>query len=589
MLGANPLASNGSLLTAPDLPGRLRGIRARGGKVVVVDPRRSRTAEEADEHHFIRPGTDAHLLLGMVHVLFDEGLVDLGDVAAHVDGLDEVAGARARVHARGGVARRAASTRRRSAASPASWPRADSAAVYGRIGTCTQEFGTLASWLVDVLNVLTGNLDRPGGAMFTMAAAGSANTRGTPGKGKGMRVGRWRTPRARPARGARRAARRRAWPRRSRRPARARSARSSRSPATRSCPLRTPAACAARSRARVHGERRHLPERDTRHADVILPAPSPLYRGALRPGALPARGPQRRELLARRSLELDDAQMPEWQTLLRLAGIAAGQGPTPTSTAFDDFMIGSAGRRAICRTGLAVAGRDAEELIAALAPRRGPERMLDLMLRTGPYGDGFGADPDGLTLAHARGEAARHRLRAARAAHARGAAHAERQDRAGARADRRRRRPAASAARAPPQRRHGARSAAATCAPTTRGCTTSNLVKGKERCTLHVHPDDAERPRRSTDGGRACVTSARGEVEVPVEVTDAIMPGRRQHPARLGPRRPRARSWASPPRTPASTATCWPTRAVDPLSGNAVLNGIPVELAPVRAAAPAPA
>ena len=63
ILGANPLVSNGSLLTAPDMRGRLRAIRERGGKIVVVDPRRTRTAEVADEHHFIRPGGDAHLLL----------------------------------------------------------------------------------------------------------------------------------------------------------------------------------------------------------------------------------------------------------------------------------------------------------------------------------------------------------------------------------------------------------------------------------------------------------------------------------------------------------------------------------------------
>ena len=87
MLGANPLASNGSLLTAPDMRGRLRAIRERGGQIVVVDPRRSRTAEEADEHHFIRPGTDAHLLFAIVHVLFEEGLADPGPLAEHCAGL----------------------------------------------------------------------------------------------------------------------------------------------------------------------------------------------------------------------------------------------------------------------------------------------------------------------------------------------------------------------------------------------------------------------------------------------------------------------------------------------------------------------
>ena len=104
MLGANPLASNGSLLTAPDMRGRLRAIRERGGKVVVVDPRRSRTAEHADEHHFIRPGTDAHLLLGMLNVIVEEGLTDLGDVAAPRRRARGGPGHRPGVHARDGVA-----------------------------------------------------------------------------------------------------------------------------------------------------------------------------------------------------------------------------------------------------------------------------------------------------------------------------------------------------------------------------------------------------------------------------------------------------------------------------------------------------
>src|SRR5687768_4937034 len=90
MLGANPLASNGSLMTAPDMRGRLKAIRERGGRIVVVDPRRSRTAEEADEHHFIRPGTDAHLLFGIAHVLFEEELADPGAMAEHCTGLEEV-------------------------------------------------------------------------------------------------------------------------------------------------------------------------------------------------------------------------------------------------------------------------------------------------------------------------------------------------------------------------------------------------------------------------------------------------------------------------------------------------------------------
>src|SRR5690606_23420453 len=85
--GANPMASNGSLMTAPDFPNRLRELKARGGRLVVLDPRRTETAAVADEHHFVRPGTDAHVLLAMLHVLWDEGLTR---PAGYVDGLDVV-------------------------------------------------------------------------------------------------------------------------------------------------------------------------------------------------------------------------------------------------------------------------------------------------------------------------------------------------------------------------------------------------------------------------------------------------------------------------------------------------------------------
>ena len=192
MLGANPMASNGSLFTAPDFRGRARKLRERGGKLIVVDPRRSETAAIADEHLPIRPGTDALLLAGLVYTLFDEGLVDLGRLEEWTLGVDTVQTAIApfapeTVGERCGVP---AETIRRLARELAA---ADGGCVYGRIGTTTTEFGTTASWLVDVANVLTGNLDRPGGAMFPKAAAFAANTRGPSGIGEGLRVHRHRS------------------------------------------------------------------------------------------------------------------------------------------------------------------------------------------------------------------------------------------------------------------------------------------------------------------------------------------------------------------------------------------------------------
>ncbi len=169
ILGANPMASNGSVMTAPDLPNRLKALRERGGKLIVLDPRRTETAEIADEHHFIRPGTDALFLLGFLHTLFSEGLVRLRRNTVPLAGVGEL---RAlvleftpdRVAARTGIS---ANDTRRLARDFAAAP---SAVCYGRMGVSAQEFGLLATWLIDVINVVTGNLDREGGPMFTSPA-----------------------------------------------------------------------------------------------------------------------------------------------------------------------------------------------------------------------------------------------------------------------------------------------------------------------------------------------------------------------------------------------------------------------------------
>ncbi|GAA4095138.1 molybdopterin-dependent oxidoreductase [Nocardioides kongjuensis] len=178
VLGANPMASNGSLMTVPDFPGRLRELRARGGRMVVLDPRRTETAKVADEHHFVRPGTDAWVLLALLHVLFTEGLTR---VPAYVDGLaaveDLVAGFTPELAEQAsGVP---ADEIRRIARDFAA---ADGAAAYGRIGVSTQEFGTVCQWAVQVLNLVTGNLDREGGVLFTNPAIDAVG-RGLIGRG----------------------------------------------------------------------------------------------------------------------------------------------------------------------------------------------------------------------------------------------------------------------------------------------------------------------------------------------------------------------------------------------------------------------
>ncbi|WP_157877040.1 molybdopterin-dependent oxidoreductase, partial [Streptomyces graminilatus] len=188
LIGANPLESNGSLCTAPDFPGKLKALRARGGTLTVIDPRRTRTAKLADRHIAIRPGTDALLLAAMAFVLFDEFLVDLGELAPHVQGVAEVRAA-VRDFTPEAVAEACdvdAGTIRTLARELAA---ARAAAVYGRIGSCTVPHGTLASWLVDVLDILTGNLDRPGGALFPQAA--TDRTPRPAGPSHGFALGRW--------------------------------------------------------------------------------------------------------------------------------------------------------------------------------------------------------------------------------------------------------------------------------------------------------------------------------------------------------------------------------------------------------------
>ncbi|MDQ0738842.1 molybdopterin oxidoreductase family protein [Pseudomonas sp. W4I3] len=167
ILGGNPLASNGSIMTVPDVEKRLKAIQARGGKVVVVDPRRSETAAIADQHLFVRPGGDAALLFGLLNTLFAEGLTRASHLP--VEGLDDV---------RQAIAGFTAEAMSPQCAVPAEQIRqlardfaaADKAVCYGRMGVSTQAFGTLCHWLVQLINLVTGNLDRVGGALCTTPA-----------------------------------------------------------------------------------------------------------------------------------------------------------------------------------------------------------------------------------------------------------------------------------------------------------------------------------------------------------------------------------------------------------------------------------
>lgn len=169
VFGANPMASNGSLMTMPGFRARLKALQARGGRMVLFDPRRTETAEVADEHHFIRPGTDAAFLLGLLKVIFDEKLAQPGKLADFADGIEAAKQAICAfdleaLAAHCGIG---ADTIRRIACEFCAAPRA---AAYGRIGVSVQRWGTLSQWLIQLLNIVSGNLDREGGALFPQPA-----------------------------------------------------------------------------------------------------------------------------------------------------------------------------------------------------------------------------------------------------------------------------------------------------------------------------------------------------------------------------------------------------------------------------------
>jgi len=578
MLGANPYASNGSLCTAPDYPGRLDALRARGGRLVVVDPRRTKTAEVADEHVFIQPGTDALFLFALVHTLYADGSVDLGRLAVHTNGVDVVREL-AQEFAPEVVAPACgvdADTIRRLARELAAAP---TAAVYGRIGTCTQEFGTLASWLVDVLNVLTGNLDREGGAMFTLPAAGSATSdRRPPGPGRGVKLGR--------------------------RQSRVRGAPEVFGELPVAClteEIETAGEGQIRALVTVSGNPvlstpdgarldQALASLDfmvsvdiyrnetTRHADVILPAPPLLAKGhydlALYQLAIRNVANYSPPLV-----DLERGEMAEWEILIRLGAILMGLGTDIDVDALDAMVARQLVERAVGRPGSNVEGRDADELMAALEPRRGPERALDVMLRTGPYGDGFGADPDGLSLAVLE-------------ANPHGVDLGPLQPRV---PDVLRTETGMIELAPEPIVADVARLRAALAHGTPDGLVLvgrrdlrSNnswmhnldvLVKGKPRCTLHIHPDDAD-ARELVHGDPARVESAVGTVVVPVEVTDAVMRGVVSLPHGWGHDVEGVDLAVAAAHAGVSSNVLSSRNAVDPLSGNAVLNGIPVQVAP---------
>jgi anaerobic selenocysteine-containing dehydrogenase len=573
ILGADPVVSNGSLATAPDWAGRLRALKRRGGGLVVADPRTSQTAKLANEHLPIKPGGDPFFLMALIWVLFKEDRVNPGRLSDHIIGVDAVREL-CRPFSPESVERQTginASVIYRTARELASAP---SAAVYGRMGTSTVEFGALTQWLVDLINILTGNLDRPGGAMFPTPA--HMPRRNRPG-GKGWALGRWKSR----VKGLHEVM--------------------GELPVCTLCDeIETPGDGQVRALLTVASNPViALPNSDrvdralagldfmvsvdfylnasTRRAHVILPPTGPLstahydaafYNLSVRnianysPPVIPK----------------PEDEMDKWEILYRLAMIFSGQGHTAKAAHMDDFIIGMMVDGLAEKEGSPFLGRRTA-LMEAMKNFRGPDRILDFMLRTGAYGDGFGLNPGGLSLS----ELKKH-------PHGMDLGHLEPQIPGILRT------PSGRIDAAPtPMVQDVQRLVEAINRPNPSGLVlvgrrhlrTNNswmanipsLVSGPQRCVLQIHPEDALRLGLK-DGAKATVKSRAGQISVPAKITPDIRPGVVSLPHGWGHHLPGVRMGVASAHGGVNANVLTDDERFDPLSNNAVLNGIPVEVSP---------
>jgi len=551
LIGANPLASNGSIMAAPGIKKRLEGIGKRGGKVVVVDPRRCETARVADEHVFIQPGTDALFLLGLLHEVCAAG-IDLGRLADSVNNADRVVEiAKAyppeQSEAITGVP---AETVKRLARELRAAPKA---ALYGRIGACTQEFGGLCMWLINVLNAVTGNLDEPGGSMFSSPAIDVRGTVGGFGAGRGS-FGRWRSRiRGLPEFGGELPA------------------------SVMAEEMLTPGEGQIRAMITVAGNPvlstpnggqldqayasldfavsiDFFINETSRHADIILPPVSPiqrshydlaLYLTAVRNVAKYSPAP-----FALKKGELDD-----WQIITELG----------------------------CRLATRRHGKLSKQyLVAKAGQKAGPERMLDLGLRLGAYGQRLNPLGTGLSLRKLKKNP--HGIDLGPLQSTLPEVLPEKHGPVDLAPDlfvedlsRLRSRFLGAGSAAPDGqllligRRH-LRSNNSWMHNAQR------LMKGKSRCTLMINPDDAERMGVKS-GDMVMVSSRVGQVTAPAEVTGDMMAGVVSLPHGFGHGRDGVQLSVATNHPGVSGNDLTDDRIIDVLSGNAAFSGVPVTVA----------
>lgn len=575
MLGANPYVSNGSLVTAPDFPGRLDALMERGGTLVAVDPRRSKTAQKASEHIAIKPGSDVYLLLAMINVCHTDGLVDIGRLAPHVSGLEWVAEATAgftpdAVAEQTGID---AATIRRLTHEFAAAP---SAVAYGRMGAHTVEFGAITSWATDVLNVITGNLDRPGGAMFC-APPWIRTPEREPG-GRGYQIGRW-TSRVNDLPEV-----------------------NGELPSVALADeIETPGEGQIKAMIVIGGNPiRSYPNSErldaafsslefmisvdpyitetSRLADVILPPRSALERTHFDMAFLA----NAVRIVANYSEAVFATDAPnDCDMHARLALAVGGFGSTADPALIHDQLLSGLIDREIAKADSPIHGRDKDEILVAITETGPAERLLDVQMRTGRFGEGFGKDPDGLSLAKLR-------------ENPHGIDFGPLVERMPAML-----KTASGTVELAPEpivndfdRLHSSFAEPATADSLLlvgrRHLRSNNswmhnvkvLVKGKERCTLQVHPTDADR-LGLVHGNAATVSSRVGAVQAPVEVTDDVMPGVVSLPHGWGHDASGARLSVAAEHAGVNSNELTDDSVWCRVSGNAVLNAIPVEVQPV--------
>lgn len=570
VIGANPMVSNGSMWSVPDFRGRAKALAARGGRMVTVDPRFSETSAVADLHLPIRPGSDTFFLAALVHVLFRDDLVSLGRLAEFVTDLAPLRDVvepytPERAEARCGIASDQIVQLAHDVATT------ERSAVYGRLGTCLQEHGTLASWLIDVVNILTGNLDEPGGSMFATPPAFAGNTTGPPGVGQGATTGSYRS-------------------------------RVSQAPEIMG---QLPLACLAEEmetpgegqlRALImlgsnavlsspDGPRleRSLAGLDllicfdiylnetTRHADLIIPGPSPLEESHY-DVFFSQFSCHNHARFSPPTLDRPPSVPDDWEAMVRVIGILRGLGHTPDIAALDDDLLGELLGE--------ISDEDKAGIMAALGSRTGAERRVDLGLRTGPYGDWFGMNPQGISLAS---------LEAAPSGIDFGPLQPRVPDML---------RTPSGKIELTPQDFIDSLAAAASglddeapeCVIISRRQLRSNnswlhnlpvLAKGKFRCTLLIHPDDAS-TWGIADGDPAIVSAS--ETDAAIEVTakhdESMMRGVVSLPHGWGHDDAGTRQQVAVARPGANINELIAVDRRDALTGTAALNGQAVKVAP---------